>query len=58
MDEDAVQLMTRSGIVITSFASIGLYTYKVSDNSEAMNSCSIIVNPGPKVVVTVVVYKR
>ncbi|XP_012935394.1 uncharacterized protein LOC101845075 isoform X2 [Aplysia californica] len=48
MNSDALQLMTRSGLASVNFTTIGVYTYKISDVADNFDSCSVIVNPGPK----------
>ncbi|CAG5119538.1 unnamed protein product, partial [Candidula unifasciata] len=48
IDENAARLLARAGRATTNLANIGLFTYRVSDASEVTDSCSVVVNPGPR----------
>jgi len=49
MDKDSLALCTKVGLATTHFSTIGVYHYRVADSPSDFNTCSVIVNPGPKV---------
>lgn len=49
LDEEAIRLCTSIGMATTQYTTIGVYNYRVVNAPDSMNTCSVIVNPGPKV---------
>ncbi|XP_052779768.1 uncharacterized protein LOC128217013 isoform X4 [Mya arenaria] len=48
MDEASLMLYTKVGLATTHFSTIGVYNYRIADSPSDFNTCSVIVNPGPK----------
>lgn len=46
--------MTQAGLAFANFSNIGVYTYKLCDKTNTLGTCSLIVNPGPKVAISYV----
>ena len=49
LDDESLTLCTKVGLATTHFSTIGVYHYRIADSPADFNTCSIIVNPGPKV---------
>jgi len=49
LDEASLTLCTKVGLATTHFSTIGVYHYRIADSPAEFNTCSVIVNPGPKV---------
>lgn len=49
MDEEAAKLCTRLGLATVQYSTVGVYHYRVTETRNAISTCSVIVNPGPKV---------
>ncbi|XP_063446523.1 uncharacterized protein LOC134726026 isoform X8 [Mytilus trossulus] len=48
LNEDAIRLCTSVGLATTQYTTIGVYNYRIVNGPDSMNTCSVIVNPGPK----------
>ena len=49
LDDESLALVTKVGLATTHFSTIGVYHYRVAESPDSLNTCSVIVNPGPKV---------
>ncbi|KAH3839787.1 hypothetical protein DPMN_113224 [Dreissena polymorpha] len=49
LDGESLTLCTKVGLATTHFSTIGVYQYRIADSPAEFNTCSVIVNPGPKV---------
>ena len=49
LDDESLALVTKVGMATTHFSTIGVYHYRVAESPDSLNTCSVIVNPGPKV---------
>ena len=58
LDENAIKLCTSVGLATTQYTTIGVYNYRITNGPDSMNTCSVIVNPGPKVIYIVFFMER
>ena len=49
LDDESLAVVTKAGLATTHFSTIGVYHYRVAESPDSLNTCSVIVNPGPKV---------